>query len=201
MYVGGDLLRPLHPLPTENDIVYFQNRLLGYRFLSHDKVATSKFRVSGFRPELCAIAEVLGAAIVDDPELQGGIIDVLKERDEQSRVDRASGLNGVVLRAVLSYCHQKDQQKVFAREIAGTVNRICSEEGESMKVSSETVGHVLKYLGLYSRRLGNAGRGLMFDESTQSQAHRLGQAYEVLVEEAGCRYCHELQASASQGVV
>jgi len=106
-----------------------QNRLLAYRLIRHDKVKTSKFRVSGFRPELCAVAEILGTAILDDSELQRGIMDVLKERDEQSRGDRASGLNAVVLRAVLFHCHQKDQQKVFAREIAATVNRIYGEGG------------------------------------------------------------------------
>src|SRR5207248_6720451 len=47
-----------------------------------------------------------------------------------------------------------------------TANRFYAEDGESLKVSSETVGHVLKYLGLYSRRLGNAGRGLIFDKAT-----------------------------------
>ena len=201
VHVGGDSFRPLHGVPTEKHISYLQNQLLAYRLLWHDKVATSNFRVSGFRPELAAMAEVLGAAIVDDPELQRGVIDVLKERDEQSRVDRASGLNAVVLRAVLFHCHQKDQQKVFAREIAATVNRIYDEDGESLKVSSETVGHVLKCLGLYSRRLGNAGRGLMLDEPTKSQAHRLGQAYEVSVDEPACANCHDVQAVQPQGVV
>jgi hypothetical protein len=194
-------LRPPHAPPTTNDNLDLQNRLLAYRLLGHDKVKTSKFRVSQFRPELCAAAEMLGAAIVDDPELQRGIIDVFKERDEQSRVDRASGLNAVVLRAVLFHCHQKDQQKVFAREIAATVNRIYSEEGESLRVSSETVGHALKYLGLYSRRLGSAGRGLVLDEATKSQAHSLGQAYEVSVDEPVCAHCHQLQALQPQGVV
>ncbi|HSY63387.1 MAG TPA: hypothetical protein VK829_02255 [Terriglobales bacterium] len=200
MYVGGDLLRPVHSPPTADDNLDLQNRLLGYRLLCHDKVKNSKFHVSQFRPELCAVAEMLGAAIVDDPELQRGIIDMLKDRDEQARVDRASALSAVVLRAVLFHCHQKDQQKVFARKIAATVNQIYSEEGESLRVGSETVGHALKYLGFCSRRLGNAGRGLVLDEATKSQAHRLGQAYEVSVDEPVCAHCHQLQALQPQGV-
>ena len=179
----------------------FQNQLLFYRILAHDKVAASQFRVTELQPELCAIAEVLGAAIVDDPELQRGVIDVFKERDEQSRVDRASGLNAVVLRAVLSHCHQNQKQKVFVREIAVTANRFYSDEGESLKVGSETVGHVLKYLGLYSRRLGNAGRGLVLDKATQSQAHGLACEHEVLDFESACEYCHDIQASQSEQVV
>jgi hypothetical protein len=147
------------------------------------------------------MAEVLGAAIIGDPELQQGVIEVLKERDEQSRVDRATDLNGVVLSALLFHCHQSDQQKVFVHEIAATVNRIYREQGESLKVSSQTVGHVLKYLGLYSRRLGNAGRGLVLDKSTQAQAHRLGSAYEVLPSEPACGHCHDLQVSQSKELV
>jgi hypothetical protein len=199
--VGGNTSGPLHQLPEKDVVNDFQGRLLAYRLLGHGKVAASKFRVPGFRPELCAMAEVLGAAIVDDPELQRGIIDLLQERDEQSRVDRASGLDGMVLRAVLFHCHHKDQQKVFVREIAATVNRICKEEGELLKFGSETVGHVLKHLGLYSRRLGSAGRGLMLDKSTQAQAHRLGHGYEVLPLEPGCDHCHQLQASQPKELV
>jgi len=200
IHVGGNSLRSFHPLPTDDVIQDFQNRLYGYRTFNHDMVAASKFQVSGFRPEVCATAQVLGASIVNDPELQRGIIALLKERDEQSRVDRATGQNGIVLKAVLWHCHQSDQQQVFVREIAGTANRIYSEEGESLKISNETVGHVLKNLGLYTRRLGNAGRGLMLDKDTQSRIHELSYASEVAGVIA-CGYCHDLQLLQTQGVV
>ena len=107
----------------------------------------------------------------------------------------------MVLRAVLFHCHQSDQQQVFAREISATVNRLYREEGESLKVGSETVGHVLKSIGLYSRRLGNGGRGLMLDKSTQSKAHELSHAYEVLPEVPACGYCHKLQVPESKEIV
>lgn len=100
--------------------------------------------------------------------------------------------------------HRPDQQQVLAREIAATANQIYSEEGESLKISSETVGHVLKNLGLYTRRLGNAGRGLVLDKVTQSRAHELGYANEVLPDSAGvppCGYCHKLQVPETQEVV
>lgn len=204
IHVGGRSWRSLQTLPTDDVIVDFQNRLLYYRFIGHDQVAASKFGVNGFRPETRALAEVLGAVIVDDLELQKGIMELLQERDEQSRVDRASGQDGMVLKAVLWHCHQPDQQQVFVREIAATANRIYSEEGESLKISNETVGHVLKNLGLYTRRLGNAGRGLMLDKATQSRAHELGHANEVLPDSAGvpaCGYCHKMQVIETEEVV
>jgi hypothetical protein len=201
IHIDVDPGRQVPPPPKENVVREFQNRLITYRLFAHDKVAESTFRVSGFRPEVRAIAEVLGATVVDDEKLQNKLIDLLKERDEQSRVDHSVGLKGAVVRAVLSHCHQRDQEKIYVRDIAATVNQIYSEEGESVRVNSETVGHVLKSLGLYSRRLGNAGRGLMLEKSLQSHAHRLGSAYDVLPAEPACGFCQTTQISDSKGLV
>ncbi len=169
----------------------------------HDVVAASKFQVSEtkFRPEVAAIAQVLGMPLASEPHLQHGIMELLQERDEQSRVDSATSLDGLVLRAVLTYCHQESPQKVLVGKIAEAANDIYREEGESLRISSETVGHVLKNLGLYSRRLGNAGRGLILDKSTQSQAHRLAYAYDVLPPEPSCGYCHRLQTQQTEELV
>jgi hypothetical protein len=196
----GNEFRPDYLLPTDEEVTSFQNRLFSYRLLNRDKIALPNVDVSGFRPEISVIADVLAAAIIDDPDLQRGVIELLKDRDEQSRVDRATGVNGLVLQAVLIHCHQKDQRK-FVREIAATSNRLSAEDGESLKLSSETVGHILKNLGLYTRRLGNAGRGLVFDKATQSHAHSLGHEYDVLTLETTCEYCHQLQPSQSEEVV
>jgi hypothetical protein len=204
IHVGENSLGVLYAPPTESTVEKFQNRLLYYRLLGHDRVAASNFRVAGFRPEVCAIAQVLGASIVGDPELQRGIIELLKERDEQARVDRAGGQNGVVLRAVLRHCHQPDRQQVLVREIATTANDIYEEEEETLKISNETVGHVLKSLGLYTRRLGNVGRGLMLDKATQSRVHELSRACEVLPDGSGvpaCGHCYKLQLPEAQEVV
>lgn len=190
-----------HRVPTDESVQELQNQLFFYRACNRDLVEVSRFRASGLLPELCAVARQLGAAIVDDAELQKGIIELLQEQDEQARVDRAGGLKGVILKAVLFHCHQSDEQQVFAGEIADTVNRIYVDEGESRKVSSETVGHVLKDLGLYSRRLGSAGRGLILDRSTQLRAHKLSSAYEVLPNLPHCGYCHELQVLQSEDVM
>lgn len=201
VHVGGSSARSLQGVPAEDVINDFHNRLLAYRFFSCDKVRASKYRVSGFRPEICAMAEALGAVIVDDTELQVGIAQLLQERDEQARVDRANGVNGVVLRAALLRCHDSTEGQVFIREIAAAANEIYVEQGESIRVSNEAVGHVLKSLGLYSRRLGNAGRGLVLDKATQSRVHRLSQAYDVLPASPACGFCQSLQRAQEEAVV
>ncbi|HXM01114.1 MAG TPA: hypothetical protein VN939_00830, partial [Chthoniobacterales bacterium] len=195
IHVDGENPRYL-PAPPAGDVIQdFQNRLLTYRFVHHDGVANSAFTFPRFRPQTRAIAKVF-AAIVDDPDLKASVTGLLKDHDAQSRVDCATGQNAIVLRAVLWHCHEPDQQQAFVREIAATANRIYGEEGESLKISNETVGHVLRNLGLYTRRLGNAGKGLILDKATQNRVHELGYSNEVLPEGdglPGCGYCHKLQ--------
>jgi hypothetical protein len=199
VHVSGESRRHLSQLPTDADIQTFQQKLLFYRFLWHDVVRGSKSQDSQlhFRPELGATVQVLGAACVSEPDLKHGIMELLQERDEQSRVDVASSLNGIVLRALLLYCHQTDKQEVFVREIAEAASGIWRQDGESLRIRSERAGFVLKDLGLYSRRLGSKGRGLILDKSTQSQVHQLAYTYDVLPSEPCCGYCQSLQAPHS----
>jgi hypothetical protein len=124
IHVGGNVTRSFPAPPTEDVITDFQERLLMYRFLGRDKVVRSNFHVPDFRPETSAIAEALGAAIVDDPEWQGGVTLLLKAHDEQLRVEHSSGTIGIVLRALLFHCHESAGDQVFVREIADTANRI-----------------------------------------------------------------------------
>jgi hypothetical protein len=136
----GDIQSPALPLPADSEIEEFRNKLFRYRSFHYDRVKLSKFAGQGPLPELRAVAQQLGSAIVGDDDWQKRIIGVLKEQSEQARVDRSSGLKATVLRSVLSHCHESDQQQVFARDLAITVNEIYRKEGESLKVSSETVG-------------------------------------------------------------
>ncbi|MGD1081648.1 MAG: hypothetical protein ABR881_25300 [Candidatus Sulfotelmatobacter sp.] len=191
-------------LPTNEVVQNLQNQMLYYRLCAHDGVGSSTFRVTGFLPELCAMAQVLGAPLDGDPELQKGIIELLKDLNEQVRADRSCGLSAMVLRAVLWYCHQPERQQVCVREIAEKANDLYREEGELLRVSNETVGHALKNLGLYTRRLGNAGRGLSLDKATQKRAHDLSYSNEVFPngdDVPACGHCHARQVPETQEVV
>jgi hypothetical protein len=76
IHVGGNSLRSLTPLPTSDVIQGFQDQLLLYRIFRHDDVAASKFLAVRFRPEICAIAQVLGVSSVD-LGLRSGIVELL----------------------------------------------------------------------------------------------------------------------------
>ena len=44
-------------------------------------------------------------------------------------------------------------------------------------LSPEKVGHNLKKLGLFTRRLSQAGNGLTLDQATRSRVHEVARAY------------------------
>ena len=204
VHARGNALELGRSFPANEVVQDLQNQLLFYRIARHDAVASSTFRVTGFLPEFCAIAQVLGAPLQGDPELQKGIIGLLKDLNEQVRTDRSCGLSAMVLRAVLWHCHQPDQPQVLVREIAAKANDFYREEGDSFRVSNEIVGHTLKNLGLYTRRLGNAGRGLSLDKATQKRAHELAYTNEVLPnsdDAPACGHCFSRQIQETTEVV
>jgi hypothetical protein len=91
VHVDGAPARSFPSAMPQDVVADFQSGLLLYRFKAREWVAKSKFRVTGLRPEFCAIAESLAASILDDSTLQDDVIQLLKQRDHQSRVDRATG--------------------------------------------------------------------------------------------------------------
>jgi len=106
-----------------------------------------------------------------------------------------------VARTLIFHCHQTDQLKLFVREIADTVNRTAKKEGESLRVSSETVGHLLKNMGLFTRRISNGGRGLVFDKALHLRVHELANEYEVFPAEPACGFCQQVQLTRSKELV
>jgi hypothetical protein len=122
------------------------------------------------------IANALGACIVDSPKLQDRLVSLLAPIADQRHTDRSTSLEGLTLEATLSLCHQGNAQ-ILVGEIATEVNRISKARGERLNYSAETVGHRLKKVGLFTRRLGKAGKGLAVDQATVARIHDLAAAY------------------------
>jgi len=201
IHVARNVSLPDRSLPSPQDVEALQNQMFRYRCYNRELVFASVFSPAGLTSDMASVARPLGAAIVDDVELQQRVVELLAEQNEQARIDRATAREGMVLRAVLSYCHQSDRQQVLAKEIAVTLNQMYRDEGESTKFSSESVGHVLKNIGLYTRRLGSSGRGLLLDKSTQASIHQLSFHYDVPPKVPECGNCHKLQTAQSEGVM
>ncbi len=157
----------------------FQNRLLAYRLTVGDRVEASDFEVPSFGSEMRLVARALGACIVDDPDLQRKIVDVLKAQDTENRMAHSSDLRCVVVEAVLFHKRERKKDKFLVGEITKTVNDLLKCRNEPRIVVERAVGEQLKRLGFRKRRNG-AGIYISMDPETRELAERLARQYHVL---------------------
>jgi hypothetical protein len=162
---------------TETAVQGLQNQLLRYRTKNLVRVYNSDFDAASLMAsDMRAIGNALGACIVDSPELQAQLLSLLMPIESQRQADRSTGLEAVTLEAVLNLAHAGKEQ-ILAGEIATEVNRLAMARGERQRTSAERVGHAMKKIGLATRRLGRAGRGLLMDPATMTRAHELAREH------------------------
>jgi hypothetical protein len=84
-----------------------------------------------------------------------------------------------------------DKGEVFVKEIAAEVNRLLGARGETRQLSPEKVGHKLKKVGVFTRRLSHAGNGLTLDQPTRMRLREVAAAYlgEDLMQGDGNLHC------------
>jgi hypothetical protein len=140
------------------------------------KLEQSTWAPSGLSSEMAILAAELGRCVVDAPELRQKLVGLLKTQDSRRLSDLSNSTEAVVLEASLNLCHQ-EKTKLLAGKIASEVNRIQKARGERLTYNAEKVGHVLKKVGLYTRRLGKAGRGLVMDLATMKRVHKVAALY------------------------
>jgi hypothetical protein len=175
----------------------YQARFLGH-FLRNVTVAQSThFDARDLTPTLHDLAQAFGAALVGDPEAQAKIIPLLKERDEEIRVNRASALDAVVVEAILFLIHKGGCSQIYTDAIAKTASAIFTGRGIDMNLSAEKVGRALKRLNIPSGRLTSAGNGIQLTAEVCRVVHHLAQVHGVRSMESGprsdCDYCAEIQ--------
>ena len=136
----------------------------------------SDFDASLLTSDTRAIANALGACIIESPGLQSKLISLLAPFESQRQADRSTSLEALTLEATLNLAHS-GQGQILVNEIANEVNRIALARGERLQYSAETIGHKLKKIGLVTRRLGKAGKGLVMDLATMAGVHDLAAVY------------------------
>ena len=165
---------PLQGLQT--NIEYIPVHLNQYREKNLYHVRRWPFIPFGLSSETAAIAAALGRCIVDQPKLQEKLVGLLKAQDQQHRSQTLGTAETVVVEAALALSRQ-GREHVYAREIAAEANRLLEVRGEGLKLSPEKVGHRLRKLGLLTRRLSQAGNGLVLDKATVAAIKQLAAMY------------------------
>lgn len=179
----------------------FQPRLLAYRLRNYAKVRSSEFDAPPFTAPLRELVRSLCVCLVDAPELQSRIAALLQERDEEIRSDRAAEPESIVIEAALFFCHEGNTTSVLVGEVAEAANAIAAGREETMKLKPRAAGERLKSLGLRTRRLGKAGRGLRLDHKMRRDIHRLAYDYEVRSVEEGLQLCPDCVGKVPVGRV
>ena len=104
------------------------------------------------------------------------LVALLRPQHQQQIADRSNSVEALVAGAALALCHQ-GKDEIYVKEIAAEVNRLLVARGETMQLSPEKVGHKLKKVGLFTRRLSPAGNGLSLDQATRIRLHEVARAY------------------------
>jgi hypothetical protein len=173
--------------------------LAKYRERNLDQVRRLEFTPTGVSPETGAIAKALGSCIVDSTDLQAALVSILAPRDRQQISERLDTAEALIVEAVLALSREGADQ-LYAREIADKVNRLIEVRGERSKLSPEKVGHRLRKLGLPTRRLSQAGNGLVMDKETRMRLQMLSAMYVREDQLAVTENLHSLQATENKGV-
>jgi len=163
------------------------------------QVSRLEFNPTGVSPETSAVAKALGSCLVDSPDLQAALVSILAPRDRQQISERLDTAEALIVEAVLALSREGADQ-LYAREIADKVNRLIEVRGERSKLSPEKVGHQLRKLGLPTRRLSQAGNGLVMDKETRTRLQMLSAMYVREDQLAVTENLHSLQATENKGV-
>jgi hypothetical protein len=180
LYIDA-VARPLAKLPDPGwplpgTIETLRQRILEYRDRNMEEVRCLTFNPCGLSPEAHAMANALGSCLVGASQLQTQLVALLRPADQQQIADRSDSDETLVVGAALALSHQ-DKGEVFVKEIAAEVNRLLVARGETRQLSPEKVGHKLRKVGLLTRRLSQAGNGLILDQANRSHIHEVAAAY------------------------
>lgn len=169
------------PSATSDDRVremirHLPNHLEQYREMNLD-LAKDWYRIyPGVSSEMAGVASELERCIVGSPELVPKLFDLLKIQDKERLSEMSTTAEALTLEAILNQWHN-GKVEILVGEIATEVNVIAKARGERVTYSAEKIGHILKRVGLPTRRLGKAGRGLVLDQVTLARTQELAALY------------------------
>jgi hypothetical protein len=171
----------------------FQSKLLQYRLTNLGRIRTPEIDVSELTVPMQDLARALGACVIDDEELQLGVVRLLRERGDDAHFDSSTELGSAILEGLLFCCHSEGRSQVLSGELADIVNLIWTKRGEGRKTTPESVGWKLRTLGLRTEPLNGAGKGLRLTEAIRAKIHSLAKGYRVpslrQAAQAECPHC------------
>lgn len=188
----------VHLLPTEVDTLpldeesrqrianEFQSKLLMFRLKNYSPVRNFYVQANslqGLSPRAKQVARALTAPLLGHTELTRQLLAILRDSDDDLRIERALEPEWLVAEALFDLCHEvlggeRVISDVLVGGVAGRVNERLKFRGEDIRLSAKKTGLSLRCLGLRPERLGRMGRGFNITTSlkrkVQEIARRLG---------------------------
>ena len=180
-----------------------QAQMLAYRLTNYSKIRIPHLHGMDFTNQTREIAMNLAACIVDDADLAGGVVPLLKKQDDHVRGQPDRKLDAAILGAVVACLHGKKLDRVQVKEIASFANTLLRTQGEIVEYRPEEVGHRLDGLSL-GRTRQNEGMFLLLDRNTSRLVHQLALAYGLswdVNSARNCPDCKVLRASTNLPLV
>ena len=171
----------------------FQSKLLQYRLTNLGKIRNPEIDLSELTVPMQDVARALASCVVDDEELQDGIVRLLRERNQEIIFDHSSELGVVILESLLFCCHKDGRSQVLCGELCDISNTIWAQRGASQTTTPESVGWKLRGLDLRTEPIDGAGKGLRLTEAVRARIHVLARAYRAPslrpTAQEGCPHC------------
>jgi hypothetical protein len=180
-----------------------QGKMLAYRLANYSRIRVALIPGMNFTHQTREIAMNLAACIVDDVELAGRVVPLLREQDDHVREQPDRKLEEAILGAVLACLHEKKSDRVQVKEIAALANALLRTQGEIVEYRPEEVGHRLDGFSL-GRTRQNEGMFLLLSRDTSRLVHRLALGYGVSWDAnylPDCPDCKLLRSRASLALV
>jgi hypothetical protein len=172
----------------------FQSRFLAYRVRNICKVRDSQCDFPEFDSRIRILGRVLGAPIVDDPELQADLGPLLSNYQDGVLASKWLDLRCVVIEALLVHCHENSGEKLHVGRLTITVNLILRGRGETIKYEPESIGAILREHG-FSPKRNRQGYAIFLNESTRRLIHQLAVRFDLATTQADagkCLHCTEI---------
>ena len=159
----------------------WQAKLCMFRLQNFEIVKThchSTNRLQGLSGRMKQIGLALTAPFGAHHECLSTLHGILNEHDDEGRIERSLEPMWLVAEVLLEQYHERSKNGRFEREIlvgdvAALMNEKLGKQSERVRFSAKKVGLVLRSLGIYTSRLGQAGRGLTFSNGLELEIHEI----------------------------
>jgi hypothetical protein len=159
----------------------FQPRLCMLRLKTYAAVknhCVSPKDMRGLSPRVKQIGWALSAPLLGAAEYSSMLSKILREHDDEARIERSLEPEWLVAETLLAVCHEGIERDRLVSEIlvggvAAQINQRLKTQGEDIRLGAKKAGLVLKSLGVRTTRLGRMGRGLKLTPILKRKIHEI----------------------------